>query len=276
VLPDRVRRHPTIVRYARRVGVVEAVLPNGRVLRVRSRGDDDIAGPLFWLGWAGHEPETAGLFFDLAGASRVTLDIGAHVGYFALLAALASPDGRVYAFEPLARVRERLEGNVALNSAGNVTCLGVALGSPGGTAEFFHGDDRMPSSSSLSERFMQSVVSGQALTSTTVVVVEADDFIESHALGRVDLVKIDTETTEPEVIRGMLRTLRRDQPQIICEVLDAEVGAAIEALLEPLGYDFFLLMASGPAPRSHITPDARWRNYLFRVPRGAGPAAGER
>jgi FkbM family methyltransferase len=266
LLPGRARRHPVFVRYARRVGVVEATLPDGRLLRMRSRGDDDIAGPLFWRGWAGHEPETARLFYELAGSARVTLDVGAHVGYFALLAAHANPAGRVYAFEPLARVRERLEGNVALNGAGNVSCLPVALGSPAGTAEFFHGDDRIPSSSSLSRPFMQSVVAGRQLTSSTVEVVEADDFVRAHRLTGVDLVKIDTETTEPAVVRGMLATLRRDHPQIVCEVLDDEVAAGLEALLAPLGYEFFLLSATGPEPRAHIAAHPRWRNYLLRAP----------
>src|SRR5436309_3548894 len=98
-LPQRLARHPTFVRYARRVGVVEARLPSGGLLRMWSRGDDDIAGPLFWLGWAGHEPETARIFYEAAASARVTLDIGAHLGYFALLAAHANPAGRVYAFE---------------------------------------------------------------------------------------------------------------------------------------------------------------------------------
>jgi FkbM family methyltransferase len=233
---------------------------------VRSRGDADIAGPLFWRGWDGHETETARLFYDLARTARVTLDVGAHVGYFALLAAHANPDGRVYAFEPLDRVRARLEANVALNGAANVSCLAVALGSPPGTAEFFHGTDRMPSSSSLSRSFMQSVVSGGALTSSTVEVVEADAFVRAHGLTGVDLVKIDTETTEPAVVRGMLATLRRDGPQIVCEVLDDEVAAGLEALLAPLGYEFLLLTGAGPLPRAHIAAHPRWRNYLLRLP----------
>lgn len=265
-LPARVRMQPALPRYVPRAGIVETELPGGRRLRMYSRGDDDIAAPLFWRGWAGHEPETARLFFELAESARVTLDIGAHVGYFALLAAHANPVvGRVYAFEPLERVRRRLEHNVVLNAATNVTCVPMAVGSPAGTAEFFHVREGIPSSSSLSWRFMQSIVPGDALTSSMVEVVEGDDFVDSHGLVGIDLIKVDTETTEAAVLRGMLRTLRRDRPDIICEVLDSEVASDLEALLAPIGYRFFLLTAGAPVPQEHIHPHERWHNFLFRA-----------
>jgi FkbM family methyltransferase len=267
-LPVRAKRHPAVARYVPRVGVVQATLPDGRVLRMGSRGDDDIASPLFWRGWDGHESETARVFYELAGTARVTLDIGAHVGYFALLAAHANPTGRVYAFEPMPRVRERLERNVALNGASNVTCVSCALGSPAGSAEFFHVRDGIPSSSSLSRGFMQSIVAREELTSSTVEVVEGDDFVASHALERVDLIKLDTETTEPAVLGGLLATLRRDRPPIICEVLDAQAGRELQDLLDPLGYEYFLLTADGPLPRASIRPDALWHNFLFRASDG--------
>ena len=103
------------------------------------------------------------------------------------------------------------------------------------------------------------------LTSTTVEVVEVDDFVDSHGLVGVDLIKVDTETTEAAVIRGMLRTLGRDRPAIVCEVLDAEVGQALEALLRPLGYEFFLLMGHDAVRCDAIRPDEVWRNYIFRA-----------
>jgi len=205
-LPERLRRLPAIARYVPRTGTVEVALPDGRLLHMHSRGDDDIARPLFWRAWAGHEPETAQLFYELAGSARVTLDIGAHVGYFTLLASHANPAGRVYAFEPLARIRERLEHNVLLNGAANVTCSALAIGSPAGVAEFFHMREGLPSSSSLSGSFMRSIASREELTSSMVEVVEMDDFVESYELVGVDLVKVDTETTEAAVFRGMLQS----------------------------------------------------------------------
>jgi FkbM family methyltransferase len=262
-LPERVRRRPALARFLPRTGLVEATLPGGGVLRMSSRGDDDVASELFWRGWSAHEPETTEVFYELAGSARVVLDVGAHVGYFALLAAHANPRASVYAFEPMPRVRARLEHNIALN-ASTVSCEPFALGGAPGSAEFFHTRNGIPSSSSLAEGFMRSIVEDGELTSSTVEVLTGDDFVQSRALEGVDLVKIDTETTEAAVLAGLLGTLRRDRPHIVCEVLDGDVATDIEALLEPLGYEFFGLTASGPVRRERIRPDPRWRNFLFR------------
>lgn len=256
-----------MARYLPRVGVVEAELPGGGVLRMWSRGDDEIASSVFWRGWSGHEPETATAFYEWARSARVTLDIGAHVGYFALLAACANPSGRVYAFEPLPRVRDRLVRNVALNGLENVASLPVALGSRSGKAEFFHVDDGIPSSSSLSGEFMRSIVDESRLASSEVEVMTVDQFVSENALtGSVDLVKIDTENTEDEIFRGMTSTLATDRPVIICEVLQRRTGEAIEAVLTALGYQIVHLRGDGAARCTHIRPDSRWRNYAFLPP----------
>ena len=232
-----------------------------------SRGDDEIASSVFWRGWSGHEPETATLFFEWAGSARVTLDIGSHVGYFALLAAVANPAGRVFAFEPLSRVRDRLVRNVALNGLENVSPLPVALGSRSGKAEFFHVDDGIPSSSSLSGDFMRSIVDERRLASSEVDVMTVDQFVAENGLtGSVDLVKVDTENTEDEIFRGMTQTLTSDRPIIVCEVLQARTGAAIESILTPLGYQIFHLKADGAQRCHHILPDPTWRNYCFLPP----------
>lgn len=264
-LPEDSNLGETAARYLPRTGLVETALPDGKLLRMRSLGDDGVATTLFWLGWTGHEPETARPFYKLAMSAQTTLDIGAHVGYFSLLAAHANPAGRVFAFEPLPRVFDRLTDNVKLNHLQGVSCEPVAVGSPAGQMEFFHVKDGIPSSSSLSQAFMQSIVSADELTSSKVDVVQVDDFVNARRL-RVDLIKMDTETTEDEVFRGMTETLARDHPQIFCEVIDERVGRTIEQILRPLGYEFVLLTPKGEIRCEHLIPDVAWRNFLFRVP----------
>lgn len=82
---------------------------------------------MFWLGWQVYEPETAPIFFQLASRARVTLDVGAYVGFYSLLAAHANPAGRVLAFEPLPANLQRLRDNVARNRLANVECIGAAV-----------------------------------------------------------------------------------------------------------------------------------------------------
>lgn len=202
--------------------------------------------------------------FELARSARVTLDIGAHVGYYALLASLANPEGRVYAFEPLHRVRQRLLRNVDLNTVGNVTCVAAAVGGQDGRGAFFHVRDGIPSSSSMSGDFMRSIVAADRLVTSDVEVITVDSFVARNPLAAtVDLVKIDTETTEVEVLRGMAHTLETARPTIICEVLTESTGRALTDLLRPLSYEFFLLTDDGPAHRDEVRPSPEWRNYAF-------------
>lgn len=262
LMPPRIREHPFLARYLPRAGVVEAPLPHGDVLRMWSLGDDEVASMVFWRGWAAHERETITQFYDLAVSARITIDVGAHVGYFALVASLANPGGRVYAFEPLATVRDRMLRNIALNALDNVSCFPHAVGEMAGTADFFHVKEGIPSSSSFNRGFMESNVKGE-LTISQVEVTTIDEFAEFHGLHGIDLVKVDTEATEDQVLRGMTATLERDRPAIICEVLPDGPGEAIERILSPLGYQFFLFTDTGRTPTEHIRPHLKWRNFLF-------------
>jgi FkbM family methyltransferase len=271
VLPGSWTQRPSVGRYLPRSGLVEARLPDGKLFRMWSRGDDDIATTLFWRNWAGHEPETAVPFYERASSARTTLDIGAHVGYFALLAALANPRGQVLAFEPLGPVRSRLARNVALNDVPNLSCLGLALGNRSGRADFFHVPAGIPSSSSLSGEFLRTIISPERLVRSEVEVATVDEFVTDRGLaGRVDLVKIDTEDTEDQVLEGMTRTLALDRPTIFCEVLKDRTGRAIEAILERFGYRYFLLASDGPRSCEHVRPHSRWRNFLFLPGERAG------
>jgi FkbM family methyltransferase len=250
-----------VIKHLPRVGPVASRLPNGRRLRFWSRGDDWVSNQVYWRGWRGYEPETAPLFFRLASRARVTIDVGAHVGFYALLAAHANPAGRVFAFEPMPEIHARLVRNVRLNGLQNVSCVKSAVGATEGIADFYHVPSVLPCSSSLSFEFM---ASARDVKHQPVSVVALDRFAQREALDRVDLVKIDTESTEPQVLQGMAHILGRDRPSLVCEVLQGRGSEhALEEILGPLGYRYYLLTPDGPSPRERIDGHPQWLNYLF-------------
>ena len=250
-----------IVRHLHRVGTVRRRLPNGQTLSLWSRGDDWISNQIYWRGWDGYEPETAPVFFKLATSAEVTVDVGAYVGYYTLIAAHANPRGRVIAFEPMPAIHQRLIRNVKLNGLENVECLACAAGDVEGEASFFHVGVGLPTSSSLSFEFMRGTGD---LVSSSIQVITLDRFVAERGIPKIDLLKIDTESTECSVLRGMARTLERDRPDIFCEVLQGRADeSGLEELLGPLGYRFFLLTPDGPTERDHIEGHPDWLNYLF-------------
>ena len=257
------RQSEWLIAHLPRSGVVQQRLPNGRLFRLWSRGDDWVSNQVFWRGWRGYEAETSSLFYHLATRAETVFDIGAHVGFFTVLAAPANPQARVFAFEPMPPVRARLEINLRLNRLQNVRCQSEAVGETPGAAEFYHIREGVPTSSSLSQDFMQGFGD---FTHTKVQVLRLDDFVAENHIERVDLIKIDTESTEPAALRGLQTTLQRDTPDIICEVLaGTDTGGPLQELLEPLGYRFFLLTHDGPQQHETIVPssDPNCMNYWF-------------
>jgi FkbM family methyltransferase len=248
------------IKHLPHVGTTKMRLPNGRRARLWSRGDDWVSNQVFWRGWGGYESEVTPLFWHLAGRAAVTLDVGAHVGFYTILAATANPDAVVFAFEPLRAVFERLNRNVRMNRLENVVARDDAVGDFDGEAEFFHVPGIIPCSSSLSGTFMRGT---PGLGTVPVNVVRLDTFAAEHKLKQINLVKLDTETTEPDVLTGMGRLLADSRPDIICEVLPSADSNALTEILQPLGYRFYLLTDDGPGLRERVVADRRWPNYLF-------------
>jgi FkbM family methyltransferase len=236
-----------LVRYLPRTGVIETPLPNGRQLKLWSLADDWVASPVFWRGWDGYERETARVFYAQVQKARVVLDVGAHVGYFTVLGALANPRARVVAFEPNPTVFARLARNIQVNALTNVEPIRKAVGRQSGSAEFYFVPEGIPANSSLSLDYIRTC---EVVESSTVDVVAIDDFLAERGIERVDLVKIDTETTEADVLAGMARTLARCRPTILCEILSPGAEQRIRDLLDPLAYHARVIAADG-------------RNYLF-------------
>lgn len=258
------RDSPRLVKHLPRSGVVRLRLPNGEQLKLWSRGDDWISTQLFWRGMKGYEPATVPLLFALATRARLTVDVGAYVGYLTVLAALANPRGRVIALEPLPATHARLLRNVRLNRLSNVECVNAAAGAEAGRAELYHLKEGLSSAASLERAHLEGC---DGVTSTAVEVVSLDELLAERSVYRVDLIKLDTETTELQVLAGAEGILRRDHPHIICEVLQPGTARAMTRLLEPLGYRFYDLRRHGPQERSAIVPssasDADYGNYLF-------------
>jgi FkbM family methyltransferase len=244
-----------------RVAPVRSRLPNGATLRLWSKGDDFVSNQVFWRGWSGYEPETSPLFYALAETARTTPDLGAHVGFYSLLAGLANRRGRVFAFEPSRGANERLRRHVRINRLDNVTCVEAAVSDRDGTAPFLEPLVHIPCSAGLSEAQMSW---HDELRRREVRTVALDHFLEEQQVGPVDLVKLDIEGTEAQALRGMVQTLGLNRPSVICEVLPGNRrGESLETLLRPLGYRFYHLTPDGPLPAQGIEGHPEWLNYLF-------------
>jgi FkbM family methyltransferase len=183
--------------------------PLRRGLRRRIVEADTVAGPLLlsrddriitpWLLSTGcWEAGDTDLFQRMLRPGMTFVDIGAHVGYFSLLAAsLVGETGRVLAFEPSPDNFELLQANVRNRGLANVRCFPWAVGAQNGSAELYlavenGGDHRIAPAE-------------EERTQIEVPLVALDSVPEITA--PLHAVKIDIQGAEEAAVRGMERVL---------------------------------------------------------------------
>ena len=184
---------------------------------------------LYWLLRGKYERHTRTLFEDAVKPGMRVLDIGAHIGYFTLLAARAvGPTGRVYSFEPDPDNYRFLCHNVALNGMeGVVTTVPKAVADTSGIRPFVADTKHSVVSSFLRE--------GRSDAAMPVECTTVDDFLDGR---KIDVVKLDVEGAELEALRGMRRTLTETSQVAMfveCNPTSlASAGASVRELLDEL------------------------------------------
>ena len=163
------------------------------------RTDDSIGRVLAISGaW---EPNLTAAFVRLLSPGDVCVDIGAHIGYYTLLASrLVGRDGHVYAFEPSPVNYRSLSANLARNGVANVTALQVAVGATSKRADLYEGPGTNTGGATLSPLL------GGRRGNQPIVEVEVRavaDSIPEAEWPRIRVVKIDVEGYEVEVLRGL-------------------------------------------------------------------------
>jgi FkbM family methyltransferase len=166
-------------------------------------GDQDHAGP-----GDAHEPEMTAEILAALPAGGVFVDVGAHVGHYALRAARTA--AQVYAVEPVPETATRLRENIALNQLGNVYV--VQLAAWNGTARF-----RIDRIHQQHQRAGSNRVRLDA--GGTVWGARLDDALNQYPLrpDRLDVVKIDVEGADIQAIDGMRGLLVKHRPVLFVE-----------------------------------------------------------
>jgi len=170
----------------------------------------------------------------------VVWDVGAHLGWHAVVAASLRPGVTVEAFEPHPAVVSRLREVVDATelSIGVHEC---ALGDRDDTAAF--SADPTPAA-----RFPDA----QPDTIESTIDVECargDTLVNNSTVAPPDILKIDAEGADAAVLRGLRETIETHRPRrMYCEVhVD---GAEIRSLLSSYGYEYEPLSSTRPVLRA--------------------------
>lgn len=154
----------------------------------------------------------------------VFFDVGAHFGYFSLLAAwLVGETGRVDAFEPTPSTFEILTAN--LGGRPNVKLNNLALFREESTLSLADYGITYAAHNTLGEGKLDSGTKAKLTPRQVTVRATSLDRYVSDTGVRPGFVKIDAEGAELEILKGMERVLAEARPAVTLEVGDAADAA---------------------------------------------------
>lgn len=204
------------------------------------------------------EEHLTAFFLKFLKPGMTFVDVGAHFGYFSAIASVAvGPTGRVVAFEPTQATFKRLEINTRALS--NVSRHRKAVWHESGSLAI---NNFGPSNSAYNSVTEARAKPGQmpVVSTETVEAVRLDDMFAEKDPAPA-LIKIDVESAELHVIRGMDRLLKTVRPVVTVEVgdmqhLTAEGVPTSRAVLSVFeGYGYRLMESHWGILRPHALKD---------------------
>lgn len=192
-----------------------------------------------------YEPHVTRALRDNLGRGATFIDVGANIGYFALLAArIVGPAGRVVAFEPNPDNCDLLRASTAANEFSTITLHQNAVAEARQTIHFATaGIDSNGRVVNAAE------AAAEVVALPTVEAVALDEALAD--VERIDVIKLDVEGAEARAWRGMQAILGRHKPVLIFEfspvllrvTSEVEPEAFLREVSEP--YDLFIISPVG-------------------------------
>ena len=217
---------------------------------------------IFWTGLTGgYEGVSMSLWMKLCRDAETIVDIGANTGIFSLVARALNPRARIYAFEPVQRVFDRMRDNVALNGF-DIDCRLEAATNVDGHVTLFDVDAEHEYSATLNRGFYAVHPAAETVVESRVAARRIDTFIREQGVAKIDLMKIDVEMHEPEVLEGMAECLKTMRPTMLIEVLTEEMGERVHARLRGYDYLFFDVDEKGAPKRVSRIGKSGFHNVL--------------
>jgi len=220
-----------------------------------------IENEIFWGGLAnGWEKVSIGLWMKLCKNSSIIIDIGANTGIYSLIAKTINPHAKVYAFDPVHRVFARLKENIKLNNY-DIIAIEKAVSNFDGLAIIYDTNSEHTNSVTVNKNLSSS---DTKVIETKIETITLNSFIKNYNIGRIDLIKIDVETHEPEVLEGFSEYLKIFKPTLLIEILSDEIGEKVNEIVEGLDYLYFNIdERNGTVHQTKKITRSDYYNYLL-------------
>ena len=174
----------------------------------------------------------------------VFVDVGANIGYYALLGAkLVGRSGKVFAFEPDTNNYDLLSRNVDVNKYENVILIEKAVTNKVGTMELF-----LDTENSGNHKLW---ASSKEQRQVSVDTISLDSFFESYKC-KPSVIKMDIQGAEMAALQGMDKLIRTNpELKLIIEIWGDGIrgyGDSPKELIDKLinyGFNIYLITKRG-------------------------------
>ena len=172
----------------------------------------------------------------------VAIDLGAQTGSFSLLAKYF-PNSAWYSFEPIQEAADLLKENLKLNDIHNVSVYQMAATDFSGITTL-----KMPTM----KAWGLATLGSQPLRFAPVMerkieCIDLDSFVDAKQIKKVHFMKLDTEGSELNILRGAKKMIMRDHPIMIMEYNETNMKQCnvcnedIHHFLTEMGYNWTLI-----------------------------------
>jgi len=214
------------------------------------------------------EPGLTAILLRLLQTGDTFVDVGAHFGYFTLLAeCLVGHQGEIHAFEPTPSTFQILTANAG--SRPNVVLNQVAAWSRPDIVRITDLGPRLSAFNSLFEPRLEWREAQRARgVPVQVEAVSLDDYCIKAGI-RPSFVKIDAESAEREILEGMRRLLAEDRPVVTVEVGDFDVAGvptSAELLQSVMAHGYRPFEFDAGVIRPHALKDLYSYDNILLVP----------
>jgi FkbM family methyltransferase len=166
----------------------------------------------------------------------VCYDIGANIGYHALVMAEAAENGQVYAFEPIPQVCDILQKNIDINHKQNITIVQKVVAG-------VEGKIQLGLDTAIDQAALKFAIKNE--THCMCMIVECDAItLDGFVVGGKappTLIKIDVEGAEVDVLRGARGIMAKYHPLIFCETHGQEAARGVYEILCEYGYELYIV-----------------------------------
>jgi FkbM family methyltransferase len=215
---------------------------------------------IFWYGY--YEKEAVLTWEAFIGNGAIVIDIGAHTGYYSLVAAPRAKT--VIAFEPSPAIAARLKANVALNDFTNIITVTAAISDQEGIVSLYVSSNDNSGMTGLqpAENFSGTI--------EKVPAFRLDSWIASNDLPGVNCIKLDVEGAELKALSGMRQALLTHHPVLFIEVIGTmlqkfNTGARnVFSFMNELGYEGYHVKAPRVLQKTSSPAEAYTIVFLHR------------